>query len=69
MVEVLTGVKQLGCNFLVAGRSIGGIFKVLADFDIPVQLRDIFLAIPEELFHMDISSTQIRRKPHASTST
>ncbi|KAH9311875.1 hypothetical protein KI387_026910 [Taxus chinensis] len=62
MLEVLLGVKQLGCNFLVAGRNVGGIFKVLADFDIPMQLVDMFAPIPEALFRMDISSTEIREK-------
>lgn len=64
MLEVLLGVKQLGCDFLVAGRNVGGTFKVLADFDIPVQLEGMFSPIPEELFRMDISSTEIREKLH-----
>ncbi|GLJ07051.1 hypothetical protein SUGI_0056560 [Cryptomeria japonica] len=64
MLEVLLGVKQLGCNFLVAGRNVGSTFKVLADFDIPVQLEGMFSPIPETLFRMDISSTEIREKLH-----
>lgn len=62
MLEVLLGVKQLGCNFLVGGRIVDGTFKVLSDFDVPEQLRDMFLSIPEGLFRMDISSTEIRAK-------
>jgi len=62
MLEVLLGVKQLGCNFLVGGRIVDGTFKVLSDLDIPEQLRDMFMSIPEGLFRMDISSTEIREK-------
>lgn len=62
MLEVLLGVKQLGCNFLVGGRIVDGTFKVLSDLDVPEQLRDMFMSIPEGLFRMDISSTEIREK-------
>lgn len=60
MLEVLLGVKQLGCNFLVGGRIVDGTFKVLSDLDVPEQLRDMFMSIPKDLFRMDISSTKIR---------
>lgn len=35
--------------------------KVLEDLDIPEELRDMFISIPEEKFRMDISSTEIRK--------
>ena len=35
--------------------------KVLEDLDIPKELRDMFISIPEEKFRMDISSTEIRK--------
>jgi len=35
--------------------------KVLEDLDIPKELRDMFISIPEETFRMDISSTEIRK--------
>lgn len=38
------------------------ILQVLDDFDIPEELRDMFISIPVEKFRMDISSTEIRKK-------
>jgi hypothetical protein len=35
--------------------------KVLEDLDIPEELRDMFISIPEEKFCIDISSTEIRK--------
>ncbi|KAI3921115.1 hypothetical protein MKX01_036094 [Papaver californicum] len=62
MFQVLLGCKITGCTFLVGGRNVGGVFKVLEDFAIPDELKDMFISIPEEKFRMDISSTEIRRK-------
>ncbi|MCL7032739.1 hypothetical protein MKW94_030483 [Papaver nudicaule] len=62
MLKVLLGCKQTGCNFLVGGRNVGGVFKVLEDFDIPNELKDMFISIPEDKFRMNISSTEIRSK-------
>uniref|UniRef100_A0A1D1XTI2 Putative nicotinate-nucleotide adenylyltransferase n=1 Tax=Anthurium amnicola TaxID=1678845 RepID=A0A1D1XTI2_9ARAE len=61
MLEVLNGCKRMGCSFLVGGRKIDGAFKVLEDFGIPEELKDMFVSIPQERFQMDISSTQIRK--------
>ncbi|KAK6122297.1 hypothetical protein DH2020_043917 [Rehmannia glutinosa] len=61
MLEILSGCKNIGCVFLVGGRNVDGDFKVLDDFDIPGELRDMFVPIPPEKFRMDISSTEIRR--------
>ncbi|XP_022726870.1 uncharacterized protein LOC111282861 isoform X2 [Durio zibethinus] len=61
MLKTLTGCKRTGCTFIVAGRNVDGVFKVLEDFDIPEVLRDMFVSIPAERFSMDISSTQIRK--------
>ncbi|KAK6146846.1 hypothetical protein DH2020_020715 [Rehmannia glutinosa] len=60
MLEILSGCKNTGCVFLVGGRNVDGDFKVLDDFDIPGELRDMFVPIPPEKFRMDISSTEIR---------
>lgn len=35
--------------------------QVLEDFDIPEELKDMFVSIPAEAFRMDISSTEIRK--------
>ncbi|GMN38639.1 hypothetical protein TIFTF001_007874 [Ficus carica] len=62
MINILTGCKATGCTFLVGGRNVDGIFKVLDDLEIPVELKDMFISIPEEKFRIDISSTEIRKK-------
>ncbi|KAL5553072.1 hypothetical protein UlMin_040473 [Ulmus minor] len=62
MLKILTGCKETGCTFLVAGRNVDGSFKVLDDFEIPEELRDMFIPIPADKFRMDISSTEIRTK-------
>ncbi|XP_043701441.1 uncharacterized protein LOC122651928 [Telopea speciosissima] len=61
MLDILLGCKRIGCTFLVGGRNIDGDFKVLEDIDIPEELREMFISIPEEKFRMDISSTEIRK--------
>ncbi|KAK3036702.1 hypothetical protein RJ639_030526 [Escallonia herrerae] len=62
MLEILVGCKNTGCTFLVGGRNVDGVFKVLEDLDIPEELRDMFISIPVEKFRMDISSTEIRKR-------
>lgn len=37
------------------------VLKTLEDLDIPEELRDMFISIPEDKFRMDISSTEIRK--------
>ncbi|URD95604.1 Cytidylyltransferase [Musa troglodytarum] len=61
MLEILLGCKRTGCTFLVGGRLVDGVFKVLEDLDIPQELKDMFISIPSEKFRMDISSTEIRK--------
>jgi hypothetical protein len=48
------------CTFLVAGRVRDGIFRTLADIDMPPALRPLFRELPERLFRIDLSSTAIR---------
>lgn len=62
MIETLLGCKRTGCTFLVGGRNMDGVFKVLEDFDIPDELKDMFISIPVDKFRMDISSTEIRKR-------
>ncbi|XP_074274901.1 uncharacterized protein LOC141598962 isoform X2 [Silene latifolia] len=61
MVEALLKCKSTGCVFVVGGRNVEGVFKVLEDIDIPEILKDMFIPIPADKFRMDISSTEIRR--------
>lgn len=62
MLEVLLGVQQLGCDFLVAGRKTNEKFLVLSDLDIPSELEGLFKSVPTDKFRVDISSTEIREK-------
>ncbi|KAK7343426.1 hypothetical protein VNO77_12161 [Canavalia gladiata] len=62
MLKVLIGCKETGCTFLVGGRNVDGVFKVLDDIDVPEELQDMFVSIPAEQFRMDISSTEIRKR-------
>ncbi|KAG0619837.1 hypothetical protein M758_4G169600 [Ceratodon purpureus] len=59
MLEVMEGIKQLGCDFFVAGRTVGGTFQVLSDVQIPDKIQSMFQKIPE--FRVDLSSTQLRQ--------
>ncbi len=61
MVEALGRIRALGCRFLVAGRvGADGRFVGLEGLIVPPEHRDLFLAIPEAAFRVDISSTEIR---------
>jgi hypothetical protein len=61
MRTALQTIRARGCRFLVAGRlDKQGIYRGLADIELPASYADLFEAIPEELFRLDISSTQLR---------
>jgi len=63
MVTALGEIRQLGCNFLVAGRQDEqGHFHEAADLIIPGALQDLFRPLPQERFRHDISSTEIRQR-------
>ncbi|KAL8228979.1 hypothetical protein R6Q57_013879 [Mikania cordata] len=62
MIETLLGCKRTGSTFLVGGRNMDGVFKVLGDFDIPNELKEMFISIPVDKFRMDISSTELRKR-------
>nr|AAM61440.1 unknown [Arabidopsis thaliana] len=67
MLEILGDCKRTGCTFLVGGRNVDGVFKVLEDVDIPEEIIDMFISIPADIFRMDISSTEIRKKQGGGT--
>lgn len=64
--QALAEMARLGCRFLVFGRKVGSQFLTLADLDLPTPLRELCQGVPEEIFRMDISSTEIRRRWHES---
>lgn len=58
--QALATIQAAGCRLLVAGRLVVGVYHTLADLDIPAEFADLFQAIPEAMFRVDISSTEIR---------
>jgi hypothetical protein len=61
MAAALEAIRARGCRFLVAGRvDAVGRFLRLEELAIPAAFRDLFMAIPEQVFRVDISSTQLR---------
>ncbi|XP_006291221.2 uncharacterized protein LOC17887434 [Capsella rubella] len=68
MLKVLGDCKRTGCKFLVGGRNVDGVYKVGGDLDIPDEIKDMFISIPENTFRMDISSTEVRKKQRGSVS-
>ena len=62
MSAALSELRDLRCDFLVAGRVEGGTFKTLEDLPVPPEYAEMFIQIPESTFREDISSTQIRNE-------
>ena len=61
--EMLTALAEIwaaGCRFLVAGREGNGTFHTLEEVPVPQGFRQLFQAIPESAFRVDISSTGLR---------
>jgi hypothetical protein len=66
MAQALGGIGSHGCRFLVAGRvDASGKFLGLSNLDIAAAYRDLFSEIPETVFRLDLSSTQIRAEQTA----
>ncbi|MDA0334957.1 MAG: hypothetical protein O2782_07325 [bacterium] len=60
--SVLAELRDLDCRFYVAGRYWQGRFRGLDDVPIPHGFGDLFVAIPESAFRVDISSTTLRQE-------
>ena len=60
MMSALATIAESNGRFLVAGRLEDGVFRTLADVEVPSQFRSMFESIPESSFRQDISSTDIR---------
>ena len=61
MLTALAEMWASGCRFAVAGRADGnGVFRTLADVNIPGGFRPLFADLPESAFRADVSSTAIR---------
>lgn len=63
-VAMLTALAEMwasGCRFAVAGRAdAGGVFRTLADVNLPGGFHPLFVDVPERAFRADVSSTAIR---------
>lgn len=56
-------IRSHGCRFLVAGRDgPDGRFHELGDIAIPERYQDLFAGIPEQEFHVPVSSTELRQR-------
>ena len=60
VASALGEIRAEGCRFLVAGRLKDGVFRSLVDVAIPEEFTDMFQAIPESRFRLDVSSTELR---------
>ena len=60
MLRAIDEIRRLGCRFLVAGRVANGAFQTLDDLRVPREFEDMFASIPESMFRMDLSSTELR---------
>ena len=62
LLQALAAIAAHGCRFLVAGRMADGRFRTLADLPVPAAFSGSFVAISENLFRADISSSQLREQ-------
>ena len=60
MIGALSGMRELDCSFLVAGRVEGRSFRTLEDVAVPAGFGSMFKGIPESAFRVDVSSTGLR---------
>ena len=62
MAQSFDTIRQAGCHFLVAGRYIEAKqgFVTLSDLALPAALQDLFTALSEKDFRVDISSSALR---------
>jgi hypothetical protein len=58
----LAAIAAQGCRLLVAGRLVDGRFRTLDELPLPPEHAGLFVAIPEQLFRIDISSTELRER-------
>ena len=63
MLTALAEMWAAGCRFAVGGRrDAGGVFRTLADVNLPGGFHPLFADIPESAFRADVSSTAIREQ-------
>ncbi len=62
MFEAFEFIRTQGCSFLVAGRKVDGRYSTLADLRMPDGIQDLFMALTEDEFRLDLSSSEIRNQ-------
>jgi hypothetical protein len=67
MVSALSRISSEGCSFIVGGRVDGDRFVTCDDIlsqhvDLPASMFRMFSSMPEEIFRVDLSSTEIRSR-------
>lgn len=62
MIDAMKFIRSHKCYFVVGGRLRGETWVDLNGVHIPEEVRDMFIPIPKELFRVDISSTEIRKR-------
>lgn len=63
LAGALEHLRERRCSFLVAGRATeDGAFHSLDERSLPEKARGLFKPIPEEVFRLDLSSSDIRRR-------
>ena len=65
MLASFEAVRAAGCSFIVAGRLIEDDFVTLDEITLPETIKDLFEVLPEEVFRVDLSSTEIRENRNA----
>lgn len=60
LVEALTEIRGYKGTFLVAGRQQDGVYRSLADVELPNGFGEMFKELPESVFRSDLCSTNIR---------
>ena len=59
----LDHLRERCCSFLVAGRATeAGVFHGFDNLQVPAMAEGLFAPIPDSLFRLDLSSTDIRKK-------
>ncbi len=62
MEEAFKECSSNGIKFLVFGRLQNKQFESMQDLSLPENLRSLCQSVPEEVFRLDLSSTQLRQK-------
>ena len=60
LLSALSNLSKKGIRFLVASRRCDGDVLSLADIIVPVGFEHLFESLPENIFCMDVSSSEIR---------